>query len=140
MRRLLTVGSGRRLLVPVLVGFLASACGIGGDGGSAGVAYRIDFSTPDLRITEPAPDTVPVGREVFLRLEVPKPLDAEFVRVRLEKRVGGAFFQRGEFDTPVIPPWTVAVVPVTIREAGDWDIGFIVDSRKVTNVEIKVRR
>lgn len=140
MRTGLTAGWGRRLLVLGLLGFLASACGIGGDGGFASVAYRIDFSTADLRIMEPAPDTVPRGREIFLRLEVPKPLDADFVRVRLEKRVGGAFFQRGEFDTPVIQPWTVAVIPVIFREAGYWDIGFIVNSRKVTNVEIAVGR
>lgn len=132
----------RLLLVAVLVVLsgLAAACNLGGDGGEAELALAIDESNPDKPVLAPAPDPVEVGQQYFIRLEVPRPLDTDFVHVRLEQRVGGSFRQRGEFNHPVTPPWNVAVIPITITDPGEWNIALIANSRKITDVTFDARR
>ncbi len=126
------------LLTAILA--LLTACSLGGAGGEAALAVAIDETSPDKPILTPAPDVVQPDREYFIRLEVPAPLDAEYVRVRLEKRVGGSHQQRGEFLHPVIAPWTVVVIPISVPDSGEWNIALIVNSRKVTDVRFHAKR
>ena len=121
---------------------IASACvsGLGGDGGSAEIALQIDEADPDKPILVPLIGDVHVDEEVFVRLEVPKPLDAAFVRIRLEKAIGTTFRELIDFEWPVIPPWNIAVIPITIPESGRWNVALIVNSRKVTDVELSASR
>ena len=124
------------LALPVI----AAACNLGGDGGSAELALSVDQSQPDKPILALAPETVQVGQQYFIRLEVPRPLDAPFVRIRIEKRVGVAFQQRGEYDHPLTPPWNIAVIPVTVTSAGEWNLAVIANSRKITDVTFHAER
>ena len=126
------------LLTAILA--LLTGCSLGGDGGQALLAVAIDESSPDKPILTPAPDVVQPDRVYFIRLEVPRPLDAEYVRVRLEKRVGGAHHQRREFLHPVIPPWTVVVIPISVPDSGEWNIALIANSRKITDVRFDADR
>ena len=139
-----TAAGRRRLLIlfAMLIALpaIAAACDFGGDGGSAQLAIAIDDANPDKPILALAPETIDVGREYFIRLEVPKPLDAPFVRVRIERRVGASFQQRGEYDSPVIPPWNVAVIPLTITREGEWNVALIANSRKITDVTFHAER
>lgn len=124
------------LALPPILG----ACDFGGEGGEAELAGIVDQSDPDRPVLAAAPDTVAVDEEYLVRLEVPTPLDAEFVLVRLEKRVGGSFQQRGEFRHPVIAPWNVAVIPISVPDAGEWNIALIANSRKITDVTFDAER
>ena len=119
---------------------LLTACSLGGDGGQAVLAVAIDETSPDKPILTPAPDVVQPDRVYFIRLEVPRPLDAEYVRVRLEKRVGGAHHQRREFLHPVTAPWTVVVIPISVPDSGEWNIALIANSRKITDVRFDAKR
>ena len=75
-----------------------------------------------------------------MRVEVPEPLDAPEVVVRLEIRVGGAHMQQEEIHQKMMPPWTVAVVPLRVSQPGEWNAALIANSRKITDVEFKIRR
>ncbi|MEE9278092.1 MAG: hypothetical protein V3V06_06735 [Dehalococcoidia bacterium] len=125
------------MLVAALV---AAGCDLGGGGGFAELAYAVDEDDPDRPIIEPLTGVVIVGEQVLIRLEVPEPLDAPVVRVRLEKRVGTSFFQRAEFEIAVTPPWNVAVLPIRIPEPGHWNVALIANSRKITDVELDAER
>lgn len=123
-----------------LTPLLAAACGLGGAGGSAELARAIDESDPDKPITEPFVGDFLLGEEILVRLEVPEPLDADFILVRLDRRVGTQYLPRDQFALTVIPPWNVAVIPITVPEVGHWSVAFIVNSRKITDVEFDVER
>ena len=118
----------------------AAACGLGGAGGEGTLALSVDHEDPNHPVLVPAEEPVAAGNPLFVRLQVPEPLDAEFVRVRIEKRVGGSFQQRGEYRHAVTPPWNVAVIPVTLNEPGKWNVALIANSRKITDVEVEVER
>ena len=118
----------------------AGACGLGGAGGFATLAIAVDESNPEKPVLVPVDGPVAVGEQVFVRLEVPRPLDAPSVRVRLQKRVGTAFQQRSDFEVAVTPPWIVAVIPVTVPEAGHWNVSLIANSRKITDVRFEAER
>jgi hypothetical protein len=124
------------LAVPVI----AAACNLGGDGGAAQLAIAIDEANPDKPILALAPDTIDTNREYFIRLEVPRPLDATFVRVRLEKRVGASFQQRAEYNSAVTPPWNIAIISLTITSEGEWNVALIANSRKITDVTFDAER
>ena len=139
------VTASRRLLAVLVVllvvlSGLAAACNLGGDGGEAQLALAVDESHPDKPILALAPNPIQTGQEYFIRLQVPRPLDAPFVRVRLEKRVGGSFQQRGEYNHAVTPPWNVAIIPITVPDPGEWNIALIANSRKITDVTFDARR
>ena len=122
------------------VAVLSSACGLGGEGGTAELAFTVDNRVPSQPVLEAVAGPVAVGESVLVRLELPSLSDATSVRVRLEKRVGTSFLQRGDVDYPVRAPWRVVVLPVTIEEPGHWNIALIVNSRKLTDVEVDVER
>lgn len=132
-----------RAVLPLLLlatALLAAACGLGGEGGDAELALTIDQSDPDRPVLLPAPDPVEVDQTYFIRLAVPTPIDADTIRVRLEKRVGASFQQRAEFFQPVIPPWNVAVIPISVSDAGEWNVALIANSRKITDVTFTAER
>lgn len=124
----------------VAAGGVAAACGLGGAGGEAAVGYAVDFNNSRLPITDPITDAIPSGRLFYVRLEVPEPLDAPEVVVRLEIRVGGAHLQQEEIHQTMTPPWTVAVVPLRVSQPGEWNAALIANSRKITDVEFEIRR
>ena len=133
----------RRWAPAALVGPLAlaaAACGLGGAGGEGTLALLVDDEDPNRPVLVLAEDPVAAGEPLFVRLEVPEPLDAKFVRVRIEKRVGTSFQQRGEYQHAVTPPWNVAVIPITLEEPGEWNVALIANSRKITDVEVEVER
>ena len=134
----------RRLpAVPALLflALLLAGCGIGGPGGSAAVALAVDESLPDKPITVPLEGSVQPGQEVFIRLELPRAVEADVILVRFELDVGGrSFFEVFDLEHPVIPPWNVAIIPVALITVGDWNIALIVNSRKITDAKLTVRR
>ncbi len=119
---------------------IAASCGLGGAGGEATLALAVDEEDPDRPVLIAAAEPVAAGQALLVRLEVPEPLEAAFVQVRLEKRVGGSFQQRQEYRHAVTPPWNVAVIPLTIEEPGEWNVALIAHSRKVTDVRFDVER
>ncbi len=129
-------------LVLVLTGILSVSCfgNLGGDGGHAEIGFEIDESNPDRPVITPVLSDVPVGSEIFVRLQVPVPLNADVVRVRLEKRIGTTYRERMDFEWPVVPPWNVAIIPLVVTELGNWNVALIVNSRKVTDVKFKSSR
>ena len=71
-----------------------------------------------------------------------RPASADHVIVRFERRLSGNSYQGVEdyrFEG-VDPPWQVAAIPLSISQDGDWNLAFIVNSRKVTDVKLQVRR
>ena len=133
-----------RLLAPLLL-FVAAAvivtgCGIGRSGASATLALAVDQSNPDKPVTQPLTGAVLLGQEFLIRLELEQPSDASAIRVRLEKRVGASFLQRGELEVAITPPWHVAILPITLFERGHWNVSLIVNSRKITDIRFDVER
>lgn len=124
----------------VAIAALLAACDFGGAGGEAALAVAVDETHPDRPVVVPAPEIVEIDRQYLIRLEVPATMDADQVRVRVEKRVGASHQQRREFFHPVTPPWRVAVIPISVPDAGEWNIALIVNSRKVTDVRFRAER
>ncbi len=131
----------RLLLLLPLLAWLVAACGLGDvPGASLAVGRAIDDSTRDLRITRPVAGPVRPREPLWLRVELEEPSEGTDLMVRLEKRVGGSHQQRDEIRRQEIPPWTVAAVPFSLPELGEWSVGVFVNQRKVADIDITVER
>ena len=129
------------LLLLLALGIVAASagCGLGGERGGITLGYAVDERVPSLPITEPLEQPIPVGREFLLRLEVPMPRDEEMVVIRISKRVGGSFLQRGDVERAVEPPWRIVALPLAITEPGEWLVSVFASQRKITDVKLEVR-
>lgn len=130
------------LLAIVVCGLAAGGCFFGGAGGEAQTALHIDEADPDLPVLAVLERDLGIDEPFWVRLELGEPTEADHVLVRFELRVGGRTYFEVEdyrFDD-VQPPWQVAAIPLSISQDGDWNIAFVVNSRKVTDVKVSVRR
>ena len=124
----------------VAAGLVAAACGLGGPGGSAELAFAVDETDPDLPIVVAVEGPVPVGQEFFVRLVVNELVESDLVQIRILNDTGQGLQEIDFLEYRVEPPWTVAVVPVTINEPGKWSLSMVVNTRKITDVKVETFR
>ena len=138
---------GRTLLICVLLASVALlACNysggglFSGDGGSAAAALHIDEAAEDRAILTPLERPLKLDERFWIRLELNQPTDADHVLVRIEYDAGAReYFELRDYRYEgVEPPWTVAAIPLQINDDGDFNIAFIVNSRKVADVKVTV--
>ena len=130
------------LLLLVLCVLLGSACSIGrSSGNSAQAALALDFEDPDLAVLEPLERDLARGERFYVRLRLGAPSEADGVTVRVQRRVsGGSFFDVQEFvHRDVTPPWNVTFIELALPQTGDWNVTFILDSRKIADARVTVR-
>jgi hypothetical protein len=135
MRKRLMVGA-----VILAAGLATAACGLGGPGGSAELAFAVDQADPDLPIVVAVEGPVPVGQQFFVRLVVNELVESDLVQIRILNDTGQGLQEIDFLEHRVEPPWTVAVVPVTINEPGKWSLSMVVNTRKITDVEVETVR
>ncbi len=131
---------GLLLAALTLVGVAAAACGLGGPGGRADLAFVVDRSDPDLPIIVPVEGPVLVGQEFFVRLEVNEIVETELIQIRILNDTGQGLQEIDFLEYRVEPPWSVAAVPVTINEPGKWSLSMVVNTRKITDVRVETVR
>ena len=119
---------------------LLTGCGLGGPGGNATLAYAIDQDDPDKPILVAVDGPIPVGQKFFVRLEVNEIIEADHVIVRILNDTGQGLREIDELTQPVEPPWNVAIIPLTFAEAGKWSLSMIVNTQKITDVELETVR
>ncbi len=124
----------------VATGLVAMACGLGGPGGSAELAFAIDETDPDLPIVVAVDGPIPVGQQFFVRLVVNELVESDLVQIRILNDTGQGLQEIDFLEHRVEPPWSVAAVPVTINESGKWSLSMVVDTRKITDVEVETFR
>lgn len=120
---------------------MAAACSTWGAGHQADAALELDLQDPDRGILTPLERDLEPNERFWVRLELGAPTEADHIIVRFELDVGGRSYQEVEdyrFDDDLIPPWNVAAIPLSIAFTGDWNIAFIVNSRKVSDVRVRV--
>jgi len=132
-----------RLMLGVMVlaaGLVAAACGLGGPGGSAELAFAVDETDPDLPIVIAVEGPALVGQEFCVRLVVNELVESDLVQIRILNDTGQGLREIDFLEYRVEPPWTVAVVPITINEPGKWSLSMVVNTRKITDVEVETIR
>ncbi len=122
------------------LGVALGACGLGGPGGNAELAFSVDRSDPNLPILVSVEGPIIVGQEFLVRFEVNVLQEADFVLVRILNVSGQRRREIDEFRHAVEPPWNVTAIPITIIEPGRWSLSLIVNSRKITDVDFETRR
>ncbi len=125
------------LLAAALIG-----CATWGAGHRAEAALELDLEDPDRAVLAPLERKLGAAEPFWVRLDLGAPTEADHVIVRFELDVGGRSYFEVEdyrFDD-LTPPWDVAAIPLSISQPGDWNIAFIVNSRKVTDVKVSVER
>ena len=132
------------LLLLLACMLLAAGCSIGrSSGNSAQAALALDLDDPDLAVLEPLERDLRRGEIFYVRLQLGAPSEADGVTVRVQRRVsGGSFFDVQEFvHDEVSPPWNVTHLKLDhgLPQTGDWNITFILDSRKIADVRVAVR-
>lgn len=130
------------LLVSAVVGGALAGCSIGRTGGASAVAaLALDLEDPDLAVLEPLERDLGRDERFFARLRLSEPSEAAGVTVRVQRRVsGGAFFDVQEFFHEVSPPpWNTTYLELALPQRGDWNVTFILESRKVADVRVTVR-
>ena len=138
------VGAGVLGGLAVLAGcaVILAGCSIGRSmGNSAEAALELDLDDPDLAVLEPLERDLRRGEPFFARLRLGTPSEAEGVTVRIQRRVsGGSFFDVQEFvHRDVTPPWNTTYLRLELPQTGDWNVTFILESRKVADVRVTVR-
>ena len=129
------------LLLLIVCAIGAAACSTWGAGHEADAALELDLEDPDRGILTPLERDLEPNERFWVRLELGAPTEADHIIVRFELDVGGRSYQEVEdyrFDDDLIPPWNVAAIPLSIAFTGDWNIAFIVNSRKVSDVRVRV--
>lgn len=119
-----------------------AGCSIGRSmGHSAEAALELDFDDPDLAVLAPLERDLRRDETFYARLRLGTPSEAEGVTVRVQRRVsGGSFFDVQEFvHREVTPPWNTTYVELALPQTGDWNVTFILESRKVADVRVTVR-
>lgn len=121
---------------------IASACSTWGAGHQAEAALALDLQDPDRAVLTPLERRLERDERFWVRLQLAQPTEADHVIVRFELDVGGrSYFEVEDYRfSGVIPPWNVAAIPLSISQNGDWNIAFIVNSRKITDVAVGVGR
>lgn len=135
------------LLLLLACVLLAAGCSIGrSSGNSAQAALALDLDDPDLAVLEPLERDLRRDETFYVRLQLGAPSEAEGVTVRIQRRVsGGSFFDvqeyvhRGEAPHQIEPPWNVTHLDLKLPHTGDWNVTFILDSRKIADVRVTVR-
>lgn len=130
------------LLLLFACALLAAGCSIGrSSGNSAQAALALDFDDPDLAVLEPLERDLRRNERFYVRLGLGAPSEAEGVTVRIQRRVsGGSFFDVQEFvHRGVAPPWNVTYLELALPQTGDWNVTFILDSRKIADARVAVR-
>lgn len=130
------------LLLLLACALLAAGCSIGrSSGNSAQAALALDLDDPDLAVLEPLERDLRRDETFYVRLRLGAPSEAEGVTVRVQRRVsGGSFFDVQEFvHDEVAPPWNVTHLELALPQTGDWNITFILDSRKIADTRVAVR-
>ena len=135
---------GRLAAGVALLGICAvlAGCSIGRTGGASAVAaLELDLGDPDLEVLAPLERDLKRNERFFVRLRLGTPSEAAGVTVRIQRRVsGGAFFDVQEFLHEVSPPpWNVTHLELSLPQTGDWNVTFILESRKVADVRVTVR-
>ena len=120
----------------------AAGCSTWGAGHQAAAALELDLADPDRAVLTPLERRLERDERFWVRLQLGAPTEADHVIVRFELDVGGrSYFQVEDYRFDgVTPPWNVAAIPLSISQSGDWNIAFIVNSRKVTDVRVSVAR
>lgn len=121
---------------------IAAGCSIGrSTGHSAEAALALDFDDPDLAVLAPLERDLKRNERFYVRLRLGTPTEAEGVTVRVQRRVsGGSFFDVQEFvHRDVTPPWNTTYLELALPQTGDWNVTFILESRKVADVRVTVR-
>lgn len=128
------------LLLLLACALLAAGCSIGrSSGNSAQAALALDLDDPDLAVLEPLERDLRRGERFYVRLQLGAPSEAEGVTVRIQRRVsGGSFFDVQEFHCDVEPPWNVTHLKLALPQTGDWNVTFILDSRKIADARVTV--
>lgn len=132
---------GRRASTALLLLFtttlLLAGCGLGGPGGNATLGLAVDEDDPDKPILVPVTGPIRVGEQFFVRLEVNEVQEADHIFVRILNDTGQGLQEIDELAQPIEPPWNVAIIPLTFIERGRWSISLIVNTRKITDVELE---
>ena len=119
---------------------MLAGCGLGGPGGNATLGLAVDEDDPDKPILVPVTGPIGVGEQFFVRLEVNVVQEADHIFVRILNDTGQGLQEIDELTQPVEPPWNVAIIPLTFIERGRWSISLIVNTRKITDVELETVR
>jgi len=117
-----------------------AGCSTWGAGHRAEAALELDLADPDRGVLAPLERDLEPNERFWVRLQLGSPTEADHVIVRFELDVGGrSYFQVEDYRfDEVTPPWNVAAIPLSISQTGDWNIAFIVNSRKITDVAVSV--
>ncbi len=138
--RALRPGALIALLLLFTAAILLAGCGLGGPGGNATLGFAVDEDDPDKPIRVPVTGPIGVGEPFFVRLEVNEVVEADHIFVRILNDTGQGLQEIDELTQPVEPPWNVAIIPLTFIEKGKWSISLIVNTRKITDVELETVR
>lgn len=128
------------LALAVALGGALAGCSTWGAGHRAEAALELDLADPDRGVLAPLERDLEPNERFWVRLQLGSPTEADHVIVRFELDVGGrSYFQVEDYRfDDVTPPWNVAAIPLSISQTGDWNIAFIVNSRKITDVAVSV--